>query len=347
VNRRPGLSTRRAARKPASGAPAPVISSLSASSGERWFASTSMTLSGSNFDAGAVVNFGASSNISATYSAGVLSFTVPESEFYETGTKNVTVTYNGQTSNALTFTVSQPSILIQDLRADRGITLNGSKVSAWSSSDTSGDSNRTVSQATASLQPTFQSSDSNFNNKPSVKFTKANATRLVSGAFSTGNWAQTTYAGVIKSDQSGNGAWWLADGLTSGTRSFVGSYNNFSASTGFFMYRGGSTETFALSTVTTASAIFTQFEGSVGGATTERIYVRSASSGTSATKGTNNGQTGLTLGDRFAAYTTDGAGSWEGAVAEWLMFNAPLTEAQRTRLGNYFGNRYGSGVMTP
>lgn len=307
-----------------------------------------MTLSGSNFDTGAVVNFGASSGISATYGAGVLSFTVPESEFYETGTKNVTVTYNGQTSNAVTFTVTQPSILIQDLRADRGITLNGSTVSAWSSYDTSGDANRTVSQATASQQPTYVASNSSFNNKPTVNFSETSVSKLVSGTFSTGTWAQTTIAAVGSSKlnvgSSNTAGLYLCDGLLSTDRTVV----YFPVQSGverLTVYRAGGEISNTLSDVYTPSAMFIHFEGAIGSSTTLRSFIRSASNGVGAAVGANAGQTGVTLGARFAQYS--GNGSWNGPMAEFLMFNAPLTQTQRTRLGNYFSNRYGSGVMTP
>ena len=329
----------------------PSISQLGAWSGERWFATTSMTVTGKNLGAGATVNFGSTTGIATTYTAGTgnagtLSFTVPESEFWETGTRNVTVTYNGVTTSALTFVVTQPTALIQDLRADRGITLNGSTVSSWSSFDTSGDSNRTVSQATASLQPTYRSSDADFNNHPSVKFVRANQTKLVSGPFNTGVWPQTSIAAVLKSVQSGNGAWWIFDGRVSNDRTLVAEYFNYPVSSnGLFSFR--TLEAYANNSVTTPSAIFCQFEGTIGGAVTQRAFVRSASTGGSSTSGTNGGQSGVTIGDRFAPFFANGSGPFDGAVAEFIMFNAPLSQDQRTRLGNYFSARYGSAVMTP
>lgn len=329
---------------------APSISQLGAWSGERWFASTSMTLTGKNLGVGAKVNFGSTTGITTTYTAGTsnvgtLSFTVPESEFWEVGNRNVTVTYNGVTTSALTFTVTQPTALIQDLRADRGITLNGSTVSSWSSYDTSGDTNRNVTQATASLQPTYRSSDADFNNKPSIKFGTSGSTRLDSGAFNTGVWAQTSVAAVICSANIASGTIQLmSDGFSAAYRLYTGDYNAFSGITGTTVFHGGPSETVNSTRTTVPSAIFAQYEGSIGGATTERIFVRSASSGVSATKGTNNGFTGLIIGETYGTQTTY---RYQGAIAEWILFNAPLTQDQRTRLGNYFSARYGSAVMTP
>lgn len=57
------------------------------------------------------------------------------------------------------------------LRADLGVTLNGGAVSAWA--DQSGQGNN-VAQATPAVQPTFVSSDTNLNNRASIRFNVAN-----------------------------------------------------------------------------------------------------------------------------------------------------------------------------
>lgn len=328
----------------------PSISLLGNWSGERWFASTSMTLTGKNLGVGATVNFGSTTGIATTYTAGTsnvgtLSFTVPESEFWEVGNRNVTVTYNGVTTSALTFTVTQPTALIQDLRADRGITLNGSTVSSWSSYDTSGDTNRNVTQATASVQPGYSSSNSDFNNKPTVNFIRANYTRLNSGTFSNATFPELSIAAVVKSTVPSGGIGLLSDSKTGNKRPYLADYNQAPGyTTGIYTYHGNGNFLINTTRPTVASAMFVQFEGALNATVTQRVFVRSASTGVSDTSGTNDGFSDIKLG---YFWSDTGTGSFDGSFAEWLMFSSPLTQTQRTRLGNYFSNRYGSGVMTP
>jgi len=65
------------------------------------------------------------------------------------------------------FSPSDISNLIVDYDASLGITLNGDDVSDWD--DQSGNSND-LAQTTASKQPLFIASDSDFNNNPSLSF---------------------------------------------------------------------------------------------------------------------------------------------------------------------------------
>jgi hypothetical protein len=83
-----------------------------------------------------------------------------------------TVSMSGYTENVLTSvaTVTTPdeiSNLTAWFKADRGIVPNGNDVAQWN--DQSGNGYNLV-QATAAAQPLLNSSDSNFNNQPSISF---------------------------------------------------------------------------------------------------------------------------------------------------------------------------------
>lgn len=73
------------------------------------------------------------------------------------------------------FSPSQLTTLFGWYRADLGVTLNGSTVSAWA--DQSGLGNH-LSQTVGAQQPVFNVTDSEFNNLPSITFNNTNSTYL-------------------------------------------------------------------------------------------------------------------------------------------------------------------------
>lgn len=77
----------------------------------------------------------------------------------------------GLSDTEAAFTPKSIANLAAWYRADLGITLNGSTVSAWA--DQSGNGNN-VTQGTANKQPLFVASDSNVNNKPVLDFDGSN-----------------------------------------------------------------------------------------------------------------------------------------------------------------------------
>jgi hypothetical protein len=56
------------------------------------------------------------------------------------------------------------------LRADLGVTLNGSNVAAWADQSGIEDANRNTMQATAPNQPAYCASDPAYNGKPTIGF---------------------------------------------------------------------------------------------------------------------------------------------------------------------------------
>lgn len=98
-------------------------------------------------------------------------------------------------------------------RADRGITLNGSTVSAWSDASGSGDANRTLTQATGANQPTFNASNAAYNNKPTVTFGAGVNQSLASGTFSA-SLTQPFTAFVVGNAKDTTTNYWYFSGTT-------------------------------------------------------------------------------------------------------------------------------------
>lgn len=73
---------------------------------------------------------------------------------------------HGHTSGSASQRPPYQNNLIEWYRAEKGITLNGSNVSAWASGGSRG---KALSQGTATNQPAYSASDSNLNNRPSVQ----------------------------------------------------------------------------------------------------------------------------------------------------------------------------------
>jgi len=85
----------------------------------------------------------------------------------------------------LSFPVFKPTDISNNvlwLKADRGITLNGSDVSDWADQSSEGND---ASNSTASEQPAYSSSDSSLGNKPSVQFVGSTENLLAAFANAT------------------------------------------------------------------------------------------------------------------------------------------------------------------
>ena len=113
---------------------APVISSLSPSSATAGGAAFTLTVNGSNFVSGAVVNWNGTALTTTFVSSSQLTASVPASDIAAAGTASVTVSQNGQTSNAATFTINGSAPVISSLSPSSAtaggaaftLTVNGS-----------------------------------------------------------------------------------------------------------------------------------------------------------------------------------------------------------------------------
>jgi len=119
------------ATTPASGSATPSISGISPSSGS---VGTSVTISGANFGATqgtSTVSFGGATGTPTSWSASSIVVPVPAGA----NTGSVIVTVGGQTSNALTFTVTVPAPVVSSLNPTSGtvgtsVTISGANFGA-------------------------------------------------------------------------------------------------------------------------------------------------------------------------------------------------------------------------
>jgi hypothetical protein len=168
-------TTRRAQFSAASAAPAPdpTTSGLGAASRDRWNGAggVALTVNGANFHALATVYVDGVAVATAFVSSTELTATVPNTVYWEAGAKSVTVQNpSGSPSNAQVYTVSQPSYLHAEYRADAGRTMNGATVQVLADQSGKGDANRNLSQLTAAAQPTYVASEATYNNREALTF---------------------------------------------------------------------------------------------------------------------------------------------------------------------------------
>jgi hypothetical protein len=208
------------------------------------------------------------------------------------------------------------------LDSARGITLNGSTVSAWT--DQSGAGNN-VSQGTGSQQPTFVAADASFGGRPSLSFASASVQCLLDASF-PGVAQPWTMVTAFSSDHSAAG--WSASGNTStGGGVFVTT-----TSTGL----SAGTQVLSANAVTTP-----QIVAGVANGASSALYINNSQ--VAAATG-NAGSSAITTTFVVAALNAAGAQALNGKVANVLLYSGALTTAQLKTLFAYLGARYGIAV---
>ena len=97
------------------GGSAPVVSSLTPSSTPACGPAFTLTVNGSSFVSGAVINWNGAALTTTFVSATKLTASVPASDIAAPGTASITVSQSGQTSNAATFTITNPAPVVKSL----------------------------------------------------------------------------------------------------------------------------------------------------------------------------------------------------------------------------------------
>ena len=235
-----------------------------------------------------------------------------------------TVSMTGYTENDLTpvTAVSSPieiQKLISWFKADKGIALNGANVSQWDDPI----NQHNLIQATAADQPLYSSSDSDFNNKPSVTFDGGNEF-LQTVAFGTALSQPITTFLVGKLNLVDGQFDFFFDGIHVDNRLsiFAGSGDIWQLSSGSSI-SGGATDTNGHI-----------FAGQHNGASSN-LYVDGGAANASGNSFSDTA-TGITMA---AVYS--GASLFANVtIAELIVYEALVSDANTNKIGNYLAAEY-------
>jgi hypothetical protein len=218
-------------------------------------------------------------------------------------------------------------------RADVGVTISsGVKVSKWADQSGIGDANRTVIQTAAARQPTLNASDASYNNQKTISFASASSQML----YATGSWSPSV-AMPYTIFVVGNG-----DG-TANYRNFIGllatnvygllDQNNFFA--GFYDMADPAGDNMSSTTAVSAAArVFVMEYVATLGTSTLRISQTTPQS--TSTLFNSSSLTSLQVGGRSSTF-----GTFDGKIAEIIVYNSILSAADLASVQTYLGARYG------
>lgn len=216
------------------------------------------------------------------------------------------------------------------LRADLGITLNGSDVSAWAdqsgSSDNGGAGNHHPAQGTAANQPPYNSSDAGYGGQPTLSFT---GTRwLFSPVWTTAPTTVGTFFIVCNFDGTATGAAALC-------------FNN--SSVGTLYQTVGNDLRYYQGTDLIIDTASTRAAKHIWGVDRNGASSNVYEDNVTAIKSGNPNNLGL---NRIMVGSFDPVGTAPliGTVAEIISVNRLATTAERTATMKYLGARYGITV---
>lgn len=214
------------------------------------------------------------------------------------------------------------------LRADMGITLNGSNVSAWADQGSNGNN---ASQGTSADQPAFVSSSSNVGNKASISYTASVPDFLsVSNAASLQLTGDMYVAAVMYVTSYPAG---FATVISKGS---VSEYDIFIQNSGAFkVVKGGTTVSYSASAPTATRYLISYNQASGTGT----AYLNGTSVGTGSPSTPSTTTNPVRLGARSDSGTT-----LNGEQPEIVLVNRALTGTELTNMHRYFGNKYGISV---
>lgn len=202
-------------------------------------------------------------------------------------------------------------------------TLNGSDVSQLN--DLSGNGNHLV-QATASDQPLWNSSDSNFNNLPSVSFDGINHSLEVA-TFVGGAITQPNTIFLIGKLDANVGLEFAFDGGNAGTDR----HTLYTITSGVKPFAIGAPTELAGNTDPglTVHILGLQFN-----TTSSNLYMDGGTVEASGDVGADD-MNGIMMGARFSSTFN---GEW--TIAEILVYNSSLSDADMNLVGNYLASKY-------
>jgi hypothetical protein len=231
-----------------------------------------------------------------------------------------------------------PSGSVLWLKADAGVTLNGTTVSAWT--DQSGNGYN-VSQATVSNQPTFQASA--FNGQPAINFDGSNdfLNNIVNNVVTPGA-GRTVF---IVSKAACNSL--AMNYITFRRSTLLCSYQS-SPGTNFIYsdgVNGGNNASVPANWFDTLKAKPTLLSFYNSGIAPNKLNVRMNQQAVVVSQGggvaSESGTAGFSIGRR-----EDGGYFGNGAIAEVIVYDSELNSSDRTTVENYLATKYGTNNST-
>jgi hypothetical protein len=211
------------------------------------------------------------------------------------------------------------------LRADLGITLNGSDVSDWADQSAEGND---FTQATAADQPVFVTSDSAFGGQPVVLFSSSTE-MLDNTSFTNATTQPFTVYTVVDQDGAGGGNF----GKFFHTQSADPQVQFFQDSTldewGFSS--GAELRQGTIAEPWSARIMAVEFNNTASELWDSGVSIRTGTTGTNVIP-----TGGMTIGNRH-----DNVRFQNGAMAEIIMYDKSLSNAEHNLVGNYLADRYG------
>ncbi len=245
------------------------------------------------------------------------------------GTHNVSG-YVASASSATPFVPTQIAGLVLWLRADKGITI-GTGVHIWADQSGTADSNKNVSQATGSAQPTVNSADSSYNGQATLSFASASSQYLQSGTWAASLSQPATW--IVVGNTSATGTLTFTDGIAASHENLIQQLSN---QTELDMYAGSNIaypSAANLGTPCVMAGVFNSVSG------TSYLYQNNSQTAIDSGNAGVQPLTGLTVGARYNAGTPLG-----GKIAEIIGYSAALTSTQLKQVFQYLGSRYGIQV---
>jgi len=200
-----------------------------------------------------------------------------------------------------------------------GITTNGSgDVTNWSDSVSAND----LSQSDSAQMPSFTLSDANFNNEPSVNFDGVD--EWMNSSFSSISQPNTIFA-VLKVDSTATTDIYLFDGDSGSTR------------LGMLIHGSGVHWLFVGTTLLSSSSVDTSTHVyGVRYDTTDEMFRDGGTADPSGNAG-SHAVAGLTLAARW-----DESLYLDINFAEFIIYDAALSDSEMNQVGNYLADKYGT-----
>lgn len=229
------------------------------------------------------------------------------------------------------------------LRADTGVTLNGSTVSAWADQSGYG---RNFSQGTSTKQPTYSSSDANFSNKPSISFDGSNDVLNTSANFSPNSTGTgISVAIVYRSTDSGTGQILSMDYQVASTAGNVCSYEGYANTDQYTITHygnssgGNATVKNISATRSNVQRVISTFDASAGSTAPQYIYVNGTAGGSYSLQAAGNRGSWASSPWAVGARPV-GNDFWVGKITCAMVFSRILTADEIATLDSWLQTNF-------